>query len=687
MRFCPFCAQDNPDDARECGHCGKRLPQPRTAPPRTVSAPPVEKPRGPPRAAPRSRPLEGPPLKDETPEPLPQVATQVTAAPPSATVAASSSFAPPTQVSDPPSEMAPEPEAKDPPTQSVTVPVSRARVSTKETTLPAVAAPPLTPPAPPQPKRAGAGASTILGMPAAVPPPAQGSPVKGTPAKGTPAKGPLPSQTTQMGLGAAPAGPAADPDSSRRSTKPLSVDAVKQAAATQGAKNGTPAHGVGFAATMLKSTAEREALRAEANIARPPGLEEPGDNTKTTPRPRVSEDSLDGDTRDDVPLPPSPRPQPVLPTAPLQHQEPTPTPAIPTLAVPPMPPVPKSGSVIEAVLYLPPLVKAIWARQKAQATIRSLLHGDQKLLDTVLRDLGRAARESALELPALADEMRRVKAEEQRRARAEEQMRELDGKMEEERARWIADEQARNQELLEREGEIKGAEEELKKRGDERRIHEAERSRIDGQIRAAEKRAAQADARAQKADLTPPEKGGGPHTAANARAEADAARKEATALIGPRDEARARVEALDEPIAALTKQVVDGRAALGLKRKELAEGQAAHKRSLAALDADKRRAEAERDGAEREMSQRFVAAGTLLNLNRVESAAFTPLYQRIDELKNGVNAREAAIVRLESERRGYDRPTVQKGLIVVGGAFGALVLLMIVLMVLFARHG
>src|SRR5262249_17080662 len=159
---------------------------------------------------------------------------------------------------------------------------------------------------------------------------------------------------------------------------------------------------------------------------------------------------------------------------------------------------------------------------------------------------------------------------------------------------------------------------ELRKKGDERRVHDAERAKIDAQIRALEKKASQEDARAAKADVTPPEKGGGPNTAANARATADGARKEATGLIPSRDIARAKGEALGGPIAQLTKQVVDGRAALGLKRKELTEAQSSHKRTLTQFETDKRKCEAEREGAEREMSQRFVAAGTLLNLNRVQ---------------------------------------------------------------------
>src|SRR5690349_12654657 len=59
MRFCPFCAQENPDDSRECVHCGKRLPAARTPPPKPA-APPREKPAAKvaARPAPRSLPLK-----------------------------------------------------------------------------------------------------------------------------------------------------------------------------------------------------------------------------------------------------------------------------------------------------------------------------------------------------------------------------------------------------------------------------------------------------------------------------------------------------------------------------------------------------------------------------------------------------------------------------------------------------
>ena len=627
MRFCPFCAQENPDDARECGHCGKRLPAPRTAPPRPPPAPAAEKPKVPSRPAPRSKPLEGPPLR-----PAAQPAEAQPRDPPSANVPA-------------PSALPPIPKHA-PPANSEAVTIAQDS-------------------APPAPK-SKAPTGTMLGLPASdsVTGPSRLPPVR---------------PATRLGLGEPNPPPvvpvAGDADSGRRETRPLDVN---------------------NAAKAFKQTQPRGVSPIANTVAAPTHKRLPNlpvnEDTQTDPSPRMEPRAMvdsqpnvidsrpvtiergasdDVDTNDEVPLP---------------RMELSPTPVLPTLALPPMPPPPRGGKIVDSVLYLLPLAKAIWARQKAQKTIRALLHGDQRLLDSVLRDLGRAAREAHLQVPAVADEMRRVKAEEERRGRAEAQMVEIDANAQRERDRWVADEAERNTDLASREVQVRGAEEELKKKGDERRVHETERARIDGLIRAAEKRASQGDARAQKAEITPPEKGGGPNTAANARAEADAARKEATALIPSRDVARAHVDALDGPIANLTKQVVDGRAAIGLKRKELAEALAAHKRTLAAFEADKRRAETERDGAEREMSQRFVAAGTLLNLNRVDDERFRPMYGRVDELKGGVNAREAAIVRLESERRTYDRAAVQKGLLAIGVAFGSLILLAIILVVVFARR-
>lgn len=640
MRFCPFCAQENPDDARECGHCGKRLPPPRTAPPRVAPAPPVaERPKKeiPARPAPRSMPLKGQePLADRpegVPHPIESPADTAPAALPSMPGARPVAHMPQTDTEAPTLQ-------------------GDSKVPT------------LTPPPPPKP-----GHKTVLGIGAYDPPTA--------PSIKVPPPG-APRPSTQPGL--QPMGPQ---DSERRETKPLSVESAASAAKQQ--QKTTAPKGVSAHAPTLAAPAKPAPAKTTVGRPKPTGFDE---DAATTVDPHAPKN----------PLPPPAETHPLLKpspselggdtdeNAPNQPMEGGHTPVLPTMALPPMPPPPRGGKIVDSVMYLLPLAKAIWARKKAQDNIRALLHGDQKLLDQVLRDLGRAAREAKLDVPAVAEEMRRVRAEEDRRGNADKQIMELEENREKELQRWGAEDAERNQELNEKETAIRTAEEELRKKGDERRVHDAERAKIDAQIRALEKKAAQEDARAAKADVTPPEKGGGPNTAANARAAADSARKEATGLIPSRDIARAKVEALDGPIGQLTKQVVDGRAALGLKRKELTEAQASHKRTLAQFETDKRRCEAEREGAEREMSQRFVAAGTLLNLNRVQDNRFQSLYDRIDELKAGVNAREAAIVRLEGERRGYDRPAVQKGLLAIGIAAGAVILLMIILIIVLGRH-
>ncbi|HEX4460976.1 MAG TPA: hypothetical protein VIA18_23510 [Polyangia bacterium] len=445
----------------------------------------------------------------------------------------------------------------------------------------------------------------------------------------------------------------------------------------------------------------------------PPPLPPPSNSGKSGPRATVPMPAA----REPAPLPPPPSVPPLVPSSPSSliqtlerplppvHQpgerrvsndagsfpqlDPVatlaPTPAIPTLALPPMPEHPRSASIIDAVKYLLPLAKAIWARKKAQDTIRALLHGDQRLLDSVLRDLGRVAREEELPVPALADEMRRVQEQEARRANAEREATDAETAAQREEDRWRIDLGERNADLGRRESELKAVDEELRLKAEERRLHEAERTRIEGEIRVADKRIGAAEAKAVKAEALPPEKGGGANTAANIRSEAAVVKQEAAKLAPARDNARAAAEALDGPIALLTEKLTDARATLTQKKKETIEATSTHEQTLQDLQVKRERAIAERDAAERELTQRFVTAGTILNLNRVEHPKLAPLFARVDELKDAVNAREAAIVRLEAERRVYDRGAVQKGLMTVGIAAGALIILAIILIIVFAR--
>lgn len=655
MRFCPFCAQENPDDSRECGHCGKRLPALRAAPPRAAAVPPPrpEPPRPvAPRPAPRSRPLSPSPGGDASAsspvEARADSALDVPAAPPPepARAPASEAARPRRLTPAPPAESAP--------------PVA-ARPPAGETSRPRRLTPP--PPAEPAP-------AAEASRPRSVTPPPRGrslTPIEIAPTAPASVDTPpsRPTRSTLLGVprldaqkSEAPAArPSGEVDSGRRETRPLQV------------KTAAAAAGLGAAPTVASSTQSRP-------VVAPPSR----DDGVTEPTPLADESDFGGETHDDFPVG----------TAGALMQQPrseasSMTPLMPTLALPPMPAPPPAPTIFSSVRYLYPLARAIWARRAAQRSIRELLHGDQRLLDQVLRDLGRAAREEDLALPAIADEMQRVRTEEDRRAQADDTIQRADADAAAEAEHWKAEEAERQTAIAGRDSELRTSEQELRIKGDEQRVHDTERKRLDAQIGAAERKAQNADTRATKAENMPPEKGGGPNTVANARQEADSARREASAIIPARDQVLAKVQALEEPVTSLAKKIADLRAELAAERKALADALGAHKKLLAELAAGRKRAEGEREAAEREMSQRFVAAGTLLNLNRVEGAAFAPLYARIDELKGGVNAREAAIVRLESERRSYDRDAVQKGLIAVGVVFGILILGGIVLAVLLSR--
>jgi hypothetical protein len=667
MRFCPFCAQENPDDERECVHCGKRLPAMRNAPARPTAPPPKPAARpAPPRPAPRPRSIDAlAPTLAPTPSSPPAKAPPGKAQPSDNTLKPDVAQRGPNDATLKPLASvkpdAPKPEAKletkaEPKPEAKTTPKPEAKSAAKQEA--------------PKPV---APTGTLLGIAAQEPAPL------------------------------APA-PETSRDSARRSTKPLALPDLApepKADFDEPTEIGAPSLAVDDGPTRPQARLDEDEEDDLPTTARELPRPRPNERMTTTPAAGVP-------TRPNIPLPRNPTPSPRTDLASSRHATPAPselpppprvsneagafpqldippTPAMPTLALPPMPPGPKSPSPIEAVKYLLPLGKAIWARKQAQDSIRTLLHADQRLLDNVLRELGQVAREEELPVPALADEMRLMKEHEARKDAAAQAVADAEAAAKKEDDRWNIDRGERHAELARREAEVKIVDEDLRAKAEERRRHDGERQKIDGQIRAAEKRAAAADAKAAKADVTPPEKGGGPNTAANARTEAAEARKEATALIPSRDEAKAAAEALDAPIATLTQKLTDERATLGQKRRELTEANAAHDATLKELEQQKEHSAAERDAAERELTQRFVTAGTILNLNRVEHPRLVPLFARVDELKNGVNAREAAILRLESERRSYDRAAVQKGMITVGIALAIVVLLAIILIVLLAR--
>ena len=101
-----------------------------------------------------------------------------------------------------------------------------------------------------------------------------------------------------------------------------------------------------------------------------------------------------------------------------------------------------------AVTYLLPVARAIWARRRAQAELRHKLQEDQRVLDGILRDIGRVAREERVDAPGIVEDMRRVQLEEDRRQEAQKTLERLVKDREKEAERYSAEQRELREEIV-----------------------------------------------------------------------------------------------------------------------------------------------------------------------------------------------------------------------------------------------
>jgi hypothetical protein len=72
--------------------------------------------------------------------------------------------------------------------------------------------------------------------------------------------------------------------------------------------------------------------------------------------------------------------------------------------------------------------------------------------------------------------------------------------------------------------------------------------------------------------------------------------------------------------------------------------------------------------------------GTLVNLHRIERPEFEDNYVRIDGLRSAIGARSTEIDKLTAEREAYDKASLVRGFLVLGGGFVALLTLIVILL-------
>jgi len=153
---------------------------------------------------------------------------------------------------------------------------------------------------------------------------------------------------------------------------------------------------------------------------------------------------------------------------------------------------------------------------------------------------------------------------------------------------------------------------------------------------------------------------------------------EAAVLEPERQDLDRRLATLERPISEATAKLDAAKAELDAAKRSLNDAREGHTHRLAELDAEQKRKAREVALAESEISRRLVTLGTLVNLNRIEDPSFVELYERIDRLRGAITARTTEIEKLTAEREAYDRGTLVRGLVTIGGAFVALIALIVI---------
>ena len=166
------------------------------------------------------------------------------------------------------------------------------------------------------------------------------------------------------------------------------------------------------------------------------------------------------------------------------------------------------------------------------------------------------------------------------------------------------------------------------------------------------------------------------------RRQAEDHRREAAALEPERQEIDRRLAGLERPLSDAQARVDAARAEVDAARRSVSDAREGHNHRLAEIEAEQKRKMREVSLADAEIQRRMVTLGTLVNLNRVERDDFTELYDRIDRLRGAIAARTTEIDKLTAEREAYDKGSLVRGAVAIGGGVVGLVTLIVILLAL-----
>ncbi len=597
MRFCPFCAQENPDEGTHCAQCGKKLPP---APKRPGMR------RADPTLAPAPSQARPPTTRFQT-SAIPGVVPGATSAPVPSPMPGGTS--------------APQPIA---PATSAPVGTSSSSGPVTTSTLGAVVVTrhgtdkPMTLSLPLSAATTGGPAAKTTTTPSAPPPaPPVGSVRGARAADGTP------TQASGSGAVSMPISRAQEPG-----TGPISLPPPPS-----------------FPAEMHTPTAVRDATGNVPMLARPKT-----DAVAKQVKVEAAKTGTGSGTGTGTGLP-------VLET---RHAK-----------VMPMPRVPNAGNPIALGWYVIQVLRAISQRRRAIKWMQKDIVSQQESLDGVLGMLGRAAFEAKLDNAAFAEEMRAITAADTRRTNAEAALAELAKKRSAEDSRFAEQIGRLKDALGARAAAQASADKDLRSRQNERQKLRDEVGELEGRMKAYMRSSEEKENTAGRSeDAT---------IRAAIRREAESLRNEARRLEGPRDAANRRLGEIAKPLAEAERIFDATQKDHDIAKKAVAEAQNAHDQVAGEITAGQNEHTTAKANAEREMARHFVTLGTMVNLHRVDRPELKPLYERVDTIRRSINGLEAEIEHLKAEKYARDRNTMQKGILVLAGAFVALVGLIVLL--------
>jgi DNA repair exonuclease SbcCD ATPase subunit len=213
-----------------------------------------------------------------------------------------------------------------------------------------------------------------------------------------------------------------------------------------------------------------------------------------------------------------------------------------------------------------------------------------------------------------------------------------------------------------------------------------ELERLEAQRRGLRERRKDVESKQRALEKSAADRESGPDASAASRESAAALRREARKLDDERADIDGRLAGLEKPIADASARHQQAKQELDAGKKDLANAKEGHRHKQTELDAETARRYKELQSAEAEIARRLVTLGTIVNLNRPprspgpgdDRADFGPLFERADELRALISARETEIERLEAERDAFDRASLVRGVAVLVGTMFALLLVFFV---------